>query len=320
MLRTIVKNSYHIIRIAEIGKVGYLLAISIFLLSVITGCEDYSQNDYQEHVVLEAYATANRPLPEVRLSTTLPTGQQYSFEEAGLAGADVQVTLLDEDGGDEIVFDYQSSSETRGLYLAEDQSHKILPRRTYRIDVRFDDRADSLSAETTIPDDVEVISEVPDTLVYQSSQQLEFVLSPIERIEKQNIFVFNNIALQTEVENLTPFYRELVVDEEEDIEDFYNNDSGPLNEENFDINSDGTITIQYPWLSVAFFGDNQVVTNAIDKNLSDLIISQDVQLGGGSLSPGEIPNLRYHVEGGIGIFGSLASDTVQTFFKRPEEI
>lgn len=318
MLNKIITDSINLVSSTGVKRIGSLLVTSTFFLLLMNACEDYTQGSYEEHVVLEAYAKANQPLPEVRLSTTLPTEQEYSFEEAGLSGANVRVTLVGEDGGDEAVFDYQPSSEVRGLYVAENQIHRMLPLRTYQIDVDFDNRPDVLRAETTIPDNIEIISDVPETLVYQSAEQLEIILSPVERIEKQNVFVFNNIALQPEEENLTPFYKELVDEEEEDIEEFYNNDSGPINEANFDINPDGTITIQYPWISVAFFGDNQVVTNSIDKNLSDLVTSQSVQLGGGTLSPGEIPNLRYHVEGGIGIFGSLASDTVETFFKRQE--
>jgi len=302
---------------AKRARRGGLLVFSMFIFLLITACEDYTQGSFEEHVVLEAYARANQPLPEVRLSATLPSGQEYSFGEAGLAGAHIQITLVSEDGGDEAVFDYQPSAEVRGLYHAENKAHRMLPRRTYQIDVNFDNRPDVLHARTTIPDDIEIIREVPDTLVYQSSRQLEIVLAPIEKTGEQSVFVFNNIALQPSEEDLTPFYRELVVEEDEDIEALYNNDSGAINEANFDTGQDGIITIQYPWISVAFFGPNQVVTNSIDKNLSDLVTSQSVQLGGGTLSPGVIPNLRYHVEGGIGIFGSLASDTVETFFKRP---
>lgn len=47
----------------------------------------------------------------------------------------------------------------------------------------------------------------------------------------------------------------------------------------------------------------------------DFVRSESVQLGGSTLSPGEIQNVITHVEGGLGIFGSLASDTIQTYIK-----
>lgn len=297
---------------------GRLLVTTLFALLLITACEDYAQDSYEEHVVLEAYVTASRPLPEVRLSKTLPTGQQYSFGEAALDGANVEVGLLEEDGAEEEVFDYRPS-EMKGVYVVEDSTHRVLPRRTYRIAVDFDNRPEVLRAETTIPDAIEILNEVPDTVIYQSPEQMELVISAFEQTQKQSIFVFNTVASEPEEEDLTPFYKNLVEeDDDTEVEDFYNTETTPINEGNFERNEDGTITVQFPWIGVAFFGDNRVVANSIDENLSDLISSQEVQLGGGTLSPGEIPNLRYNVEGGIGIFGSFASDTVQTFFKRPE--
>lgn len=303
-----------------LGRMGFITAICLFLL--VTACEDYNQDDYKEVVVLEAYAGANRPLPEVRVSSTLATGTEYSFSEAGLAGANVQIVLLDESGGgEEEVFEYIPSSGIKGLYLPENQTHRMLPRRTYRIDVDFDNRSDVLRAETTIPDSFEILGEIPDTVVYQSSERLELLISDFERTQNQSIIIFNTVVLDPHPDNLTPFYKNLLEeDDDENIEDYYNNESPPINEANFGLNPDETIAVFYPWIAVAFFGDNLVITNSIDKNLADLISSQAIQLGegGGTLSPGEIPNLRYHVEGGIGIFGSFASDTVQTFFTRQE--
>lgn len=318
MLNTIFTHYIKLVRSADAIRIRSLLVTSIFVLLLMNACEDYSQGSYEEHVVLEAYAKANRPLPEVRLSKTLPTEQEYSFEEAALEGANVQVVLLKEGGAEEEVFDYHSS-ETKGVYIAKNPTHRMLPRRTYQINIDFDNRSEVLHAETTIPDDIEIINDVPDTVVYQSPEQMELVISAFEQTQKQSIFVFNTVASDPEPENLTPFYKDLVEeDDDTEVEDFYNTETTPINEGNFDMNEDGTITVQFPWIGVAFFGENRVITNSIDENLSDLISSQEVQLGGGTLSPGEIPNLRYHVEGGIGIFGSFASDTVHTFFKRQE--
>jgi hypothetical protein len=50
----------------------------------------------------------------------------------------------------------------------------------------------------------------------------------------------------------------------------------------------------------------------------DFLRSQDVQTGGSTLSPGEIQNIRYNINGGIGIFGSMAADTNRVFIERSE--
>jgi hypothetical protein len=79
-----------------------------------------------------------------------------------------------------------------------------------------------------------------------------------------------------------------------------------INEGNYDINQDGTLTIRLPWIAVAFFGENRLTASALDDNLYDFIRTQTVQQGGSTLSPGEIPNVIERIEGGTGVFGSFA--------------
>jgi len=288
----------------------------IFILLAFAGCDIYNQDDYQELVVLEAYAVANRGLPEVRLSRTMPILEEYTFSDAALTEAVVTITLLSEDGSDVEVFNYRQ--QTPGRYIALDTDNNVQPGRTYRIDVEFNDRSETLTSKTTIPRQFEILSDIEESYVYQSSQQLEILLSATESNARQNIYVFNTLALEPSIENLTPFYRNSVDDGETEILEFQNNSSGLINEGNFEIKEDQTILLRFPWIGVAFYGENAVVTNSVDQNLADLVRSQQLQLGGSTLPPGEIPNLIYNVEGGIGVFGSLASDTVFTRFIRPE--
>lgn len=293
-----------------------LFLILPFLL-LVAACDIYNQDEYEELVVVEAYLIAGRSLPEIKISTTLPVEREYSFENAALSGANIQVVLLDENGNEEEVFGYLSLTGRKGVYRPQSTTQTILPRRTYRLDIDFNNRPDVITAVTTIPDQVQITNAVRDTVIYQSDEQLEILLAPTQKSQTQNIFVFDTIAGKVSVDNLTPFYRSLVEDGDTDLSDLIKNSSGLINEANFNINPDGSILLKYPWIGVAFFEDNQVVTNSVDRNLTQLIRSQDVQLGGSTLSPGEIPNLVYNIEGGIGIFGSISSDTVQTYFKRP---
>ncbi len=287
------------------------------LILIFSGCDILTQDEYNEYVYVESYVVANRALPEVRISTTTPVQDEYRFSDAAITGANVKVVLLDENGDDEEIFSYTGSGQP-GIYVPESNTHRAIPKRTYRLDIDFNSRPEVLRAKTTIPDDFEILSEVPDSLVYQSEDRLEITISATEKTEKQNVFVFSAIALNPSPETLTPFYKGLVEDDDAEITNFLVNSSGLINEGNFDINPDGTITLQFPWIGVAFYEENYVVANSIDKNLHDLVRSQQVQLGGGTtLSPGEIPNVIFNVEGGIGVFGSLSSDTVQTYFSRP---
>ena len=55
-----------------------------------------------------------------------------------------------------------------------------------------------------------------------------------------------------------------------------------------------------------------IVPSLIDQNLYDYIRSESVQLGGSTLSPGEIQNVLTPIIGGVGIFGSMSRDTART--------
>ena len=298
-------------------KVNLATFITITAL-LLFGCDSYDQDDYQEYIVVEGYAVAGELLPNIRISTTSPANSEYSFEDNIIRNAIVLVTLLDENGEAEEVFEYVESFEERGIYMPIVQSYRVEARRTYKLDIVFTDRDDEISAVTTVPDQVSVVNEIPESVEYQSENQLEIILAEPQQTRDQNVFVFNTISLEPAIENLTPFYLSIVEDEDDvDISDYVRNSSGLINEGNFDPLPDGTILLRFPWIGVAFYGDNLVVTLSVDKNLSDVIRSQEVQLGGSTLSPGEIPNLLYNIEGGIGVFGSLSADTIRTSFSRP---
>ena len=296
----------------------FLLFTTLFALQImlIAGCELYEQDEYRELVQVESYLVAGRQLPVVRVTRTLPIDREYTFQDAALSGAIVSISLLDENGETEEVFPYGTGA-AGGIYTPLNETHTVVPRRSYRIDVAFNNRDEQLTAVTTVPDQISVINEVRQSVVYQSEEQLEIILAPTVQTQSQNVFVFDALAQNPTFESLTPFYLAAVSDGDAEIEDFFSNSSGLINEGNFDIMDDGTIFLNFPWIGAAFYGETTVVTNSVDQNLAELLRSQEVQLGGSTLSPGEIPNLRYNIDGGIGVFGSISSDSVVTNFLRP---
>ncbi len=297
-------------------KANILTILSLLIL--LAACEVYNQDTYEEYYVVESYLVANRQLPQVRVSTTAPVDDFYAFSRFAVTDAEVQIRLLNENGTDiDEVFVY--ANDTAGIFqpLA---THKVLPARSYQLYVNVPSSAAEITATTIVPDTFKVVSTVLDTLVYQSTEQLEITVSESTYPGRQNIFIFNTLALEPTLENLTPVYADLFFDDDEDMDlsELTNTSSGLLNAANFTINQDQSITIRYPWIAVAFYGDNKLVATTVDDNVYDFVRSESVQLGGSTLSPGEIQNAITHVKGGLGIFGSLASDTIQTHIKRME--
>lgn len=298
----------------------HLLLLFLFITAFIVSCDIYPQDDYEELYVVESYLVANRQLPQIRLSKTAPNDELYSFEILAINNALVEVRLLESGPKSAVMETFTYVNPDNGIYET-DEIHQVQPLRTYELHISFANQPQTISAHTTVPDTFRVIGGVRDSIVYQSSEQLEITLSESSYPGRQNIFIFNALSQRPIPDNLTPLYFGFFEDSDNPQEDlilFSNNNSGIINESNFEVNPNGTVTIKYPWIGIAFYEENKIVANTIDDNIYDFVRSQQVQLGGSTLSPGEIQNVIYHVEGGIGVFGALASDTVTTYVKRPD--
>ncbi len=295
-----------------------LFLITLISTVLFASCEVYPQDEYEEFYVVESYLVANRKLPQIRLSKTIPALEFYDFQKTSVSNAQVEVRLLESGPKSKTAETFTFRNTLPGIYMPN-QAHNVLPSRTYQLYITFSGSQKVVSAQTIVPGSFNIQPGVQSSVVYQSGQQIELTLSKSSYPERQNIFVFNALAQNPIPENLTPIFSEFYQNSEhpeEDLALYANNNSGIINEGNFEVNANGTTTLQFPWLGIAFYGENLIVANTIDDNIYDFVRSQSVQLGGSTLSPGEIQNVIYHVEGGIGVFGALASDTVATFVKR----
>ena len=178
-----------------------------------------------------------------------------------------------------------------------------------------------ITATTTVPDTFSVVSASARSVVYQGSEQLALTLTRSRYPGRaQSFYLFSTESLDPREENLTPLIREFVSDDEDFQPGELRITSSPvLNEESYDINADGTLTIRLPWLAIAFFGPNRTTTNAIDDNLYDFVRTQGAQQGGSGFTPGTIPNVIEHVDGGTGVFGSLARQSYEVIIARPDD-
>lgn len=294
-----------------------LLLLVAGLLFVVYGCEYYPQDEYKEYYVVESYLVANNEMPFIRLSTTAPIDEVYTFENVAVSGARVEVRLLAEDGSVEQLIPYWSMEP--GFYQPTIE-HIVQPARAYELYIETP-TDEVITATTFVPGAFEIVSEVPDTLVYQATAQLELTLTGSYYPNRQSYLTFNTIALNPDPSNLTPLYYSSYEEDSTLIHDFKNNGSGIFNEATFgERNSEDLVTVRYPWIGIAFYGDNLIVAATVDDNIYDFVRSESAQFGGTSLSPGEIQNAIMHINGGLGIFGAMATDTIKTFIKRPFDV
>lgn len=296
---------------------GFLLCAVVFLAS---GCDlTDAGSDSSGEIVVEAYLQAGEDMGQVRLSRLASIEDKYDFTTVALRGAQVEIRRLSQDGSLEESLVFTELPDRPGVYRIF-PSVKVLPLATYELFVSVPESGETVRSRTIVPGAFTVIEFGPETSPYQSADQIEVLLTRSDYPGRPAIYVFSTESLDPRVETLTPFYRE-VVDPDQDADDdeladFLVNESPPLNESGYQIDEEGNLSIKVPWLAFAFYGPNELRTNAIDDNLYDFVRSQRVQQGGSTLAPGEIPNVLDHIEGGMGVFGSYASASVRVTVTR----
>jgi len=296
---------------------------ALLLLAVLLiGC-DATAPQPESQIVVESYLKAEAPLPTVRLSRTIDVDGPYEPAEDAVRDAEVVVDRLTADSTVAEAVPYSERDTTPGVY-APVAPVPVQPQSTYRLRVRTTGGT-NLTATTTVPDAFSLTAVENDTTTYQSARQPAFTLDPPRPLtDRQNVYTFTTTSLldfedtadSTLRRALTPFYADSFDPSEDTLATFRLTSSGLLNEGNFSENADGTITVDLPWIAVAFFGPNEVAVNVLDDNYYDLLRSQQLQQNG--LSPGEIPNVIEHVDGGTGIFGSYARASRRVFIRPPD--
>ncbi len=291
------------------------LIMFVLAFMLFSSCEVTNSEEFVPEYFVESYQFAMEPLQPVRLSRTVAFDQAYNFEAQAVRNASVKISMLDNSGNVEQVLDYAETSP--GVYMPADTTHRVQPRATYLLEALVPgDENVLVRSQTTIPDTFRIVDTNADTLIYQATDQLEIVVTQSFVEGRQNVFVFSTEAFDIRFDNLTPLFFEFLDEGEDDLEDFRVNESPPVNEGNYDLNPDGTLTIKLPWLAVVFYGQNKITANAIDDNIFDFVIGSELQVNPSTLSPGEIPNIVDHVENGTGIFGSYARITDFIYIQR----
>lgn len=286
----------------------FALAAIVFA-AVLSGCDAVDPPAFEEEIVVEGYLEAGQPVGYVTVSRTLPVNEVYDPALQAVSGAAVRIELLGSNGRDvETSWDLFAPRPASGRYRTR-EIVDVLPLRTYRLVVDVPG-AGTITSETTAPALFRFVDTEERTFVYDADEAPLFEITEPFYPGRQSIFLITTVSLEPDSTNLTPFADAI----NEDIFTLRETVSPPLNGANFDRTPSGGMKIRYPWIGLAFYGRNEMRIQAIDDNVFDFVRSNAVQQGdqgGSTLSPGEIPNVIDHVEGGRGLFGSFASASVR---------
>lgn len=296
--------------------------LMVSCLAVLVGCEaerDPSSlfgPDASGVLVVDALLIVDQPLSQVLVSETVKANAEYSERWAGVDDAEVVITQGEQ------TFLYRPRPRA-GYYDPPPNAPLVLPNTTYRLQVQSQGRI--ATAQTITPDRLDIRE-----VAILDSETLE-VIRPLKRYEDGNV-AENRIFYQDgllemrfdplpvsgyhiAIESLDPksdfvIYSDLV--DEGERADFERYGSSPVFE-----GTDGIV--RFPWFAVAYAGLHVVRIFAVDKNWFDLVRSvpeffQDDDDGNafqpGGLAGDNFERPLFHVDGGIGIFGSASVDSV----------
>lgn len=293
------------------------ILISFSLLAMCSACRPYHQDDYKEQYVVESYLYTGRSLPLVHITKTIPVQQPYSYRRlSSVKNANVHIQLLDNENRAKVEQTFEYTFQKDNYYPV--QEHTVLPGRTYRLLINIPGYSQTVTAQTQVPEVFEILRFGPDTLQYQSGEPLSLTISASHYPGRQNVYMVGIHSQVPEVENLTPHYAALYEEKEYDPHYFnflQTHDWGVLTAGNFTPVNEEALSIVVPWNEIPFFNKNNILVSALDDNLFDFIRSQSIQRSYQGLPPGEIQNVLTYVEGALGIFGAVTSDTVRVFVK-----
>ena len=276
--------------------------------------------------VVDATMMVGKPFPDVYVTETLAPNQPFSYDAAGFEDAVVSIS----GGGTTVSY---SSGLPFGNYIPE-VDEVVLPNTTYRLTVTLRDGR-VVRATTTTPGPLRVrewvlldssgqsvlqqlstFDEFPgneDTLYTLDENQLTFGVGLLEvRLEDDPaegyLVGLQSLDLDSELLVDTSFL------DDEDVENFTRvNQSPPF--------AATQTYIRAPWFAIYYEGRYLVRVFKMDRNWYDLARTDPVLGMGGAGFGGEAgdnttPPL-FHVDGGVGLFGSLASDSIGFYVQAP---
>jgi hypothetical protein len=276
--------------------------------------------------VVDATLIVGRRLPAVFLKTTLAPDAPYSEEAAALTGAAVTVRR------EGMTFSYAEDDSTPGRYVPP-PGETVLAETNYALEVTLADGA-RITASTTTPASFEVTEwlHLDETTLETRARLRTFEeLGDSVYVAPENQIVYLDGLLEARfpappgavyqvgilsLDEGSPFVIEGDFLDEEDYEDFSRAVSSPALEA-----ADGFVRL--PWFAIFFAGRHKITVHSIDRNWFDLVRSAPEISGaagpvvGGNAGDGfERP--IFHIEGGMGLFGSASVDSIG-FVIHPQE-
>ncbi len=264
------------------------------LTAVFTGCDNPIQSAYQEQLVVDGFIYANEPVDSIVLHRTTPFGEYYDDLDYAVDSATVTITV---DGVPHKLL----PTGLKGRYYLPASDLIVVGGKTYDLAIIAPNHqtggVHSVSATTTVPMPIH-FSAIADsvrgktfTLDTNNLSNFAFVVTAGPVDEPNREYLLSVQALDTTYGLIR--HRE---------------GSDSLATMRYSNIATGPAIAVTPGL-LSWYGPNLITFYAIDTNWSDYQ-KQLIGRGGTDYQPS-----LNHINGGIGVFGSAARDTVTIFIK-----
>lgn len=267
----------------------------------------------EPRIVIDATLIVGRPLPDLFVRQTLSPERVYSLEEAAVTNASVRLST------DSASWAYAPDPDSAGRYLPPARTPPVQPEATYRLAVSTETH--SVLAQTTTParlvlleavlvdertlatrHELRLFSEIGEQVYAAPENRISFRDGLLElRVEPSSAAMYQLALFNLEEES--PFLIDEDFLEEGDADNFDRQGSSPPVEA-----TDGRIRL--PWFAIAFEGRHLARVYALDRNWYDYARSTGQGSLFGGLAGDEFEQPFFNVDGGIGLFGSAAVDSV----------
>ena len=287
-------------------------------LALLLGCDSAGDNSLETIFVVESVLVGGYYTPRLWLSRATDLSESYrGYTDNGEGGAQVAVRVV----GPQVdaLLNYRESPRNIGLYL-DTSYHHILPLHRYELTIQTASSSQPITATTVVPDTFTIIGDRFREIVYDSSAHVELrITHGFYPGRARTYYTFHTEAYGPQLENLVPrALAEYDDGEGRSLRGLEFEDSPIFNLDSGDVNGDGTHTVQYPLAYINFYGNNDVCIFAMDDNVYDFMRSENIQQGGTTFAPGEIPNPISHVSGAHGLFGSAVRECIVLNVTEPQ--
>lgn len=302
----------------------YLILLALPLLGACAADRDPASlfgPDAAGQVVVDGVLLVDQPLGDVFIRRTLAPGQEYTAELAAVRDAQVSIT------SGSTTWVYSHDPDSSGRYLPPPGAPLVQPQTTYELVARVDDQV--VRAQTTTPGRLRLQEAVvldAASLAQERGLRLFAEAGPQAFKAPENQIPFRSglielrvtpepgVRYQLALRNLEADSRFLIDEgflEEDDAEDFDREGSSPPLEA-----ADGRVRV--PWFAIAFEGRHLLRLYSLDRNWYDYARTTDQGGFFGGLVGDGFERPLFRVEGGLGLFGSAAVDSLGfTVLPRP---